>query len=260
MRMGSLTLSSSGLREIGEREGVVDGFYNDSKGLCTFGIGHLVHSADKKWGCFLLAAAKSNDTWKNNVLTDVKTGAKYLPRSAVGWADWSALKGKAIELGMSQIAQAKFGKDTNKLADAEKAGVKAIAEQAVGVETTFIAKVPLDLFRLKIKEYESSVNKTITVPLVQAEFDALVSFAYNVGTDGFEGSTVARKINENKYRAGDKIPDRETAIKAIEDAFLMWNKPPEIIGRRKREAESFLKPARDEVKMLRLKTPPSKKP
>jgi GH24 family phage-related lysozyme (muramidase) len=258
--MGSLTLSASGLSTLSVREGVVDGFYNDSQGLCTYGIGHLVHSADKKWGCFLLQAAKSNDTWDKKVLFDPVTQTNYLPRSAVGWTDWSDLRGKAIELGTGQIAQNKYGKETSKLTEGEKAGAKTIAEQAVGVETSIIANVPLQLFKQKIKGYESSVNKTITITLVQDEFDALVSFAYNVGTDGFESSTVARKINENEYRAGDKIVDREKAIKEIEDAFLKWNKPPEIIGRRKEEAASFLKPARDEVTALRLKTPPVKKP
>jgi lysozyme len=59
--------------------------------------------------------------------------------------------------------------------------------------------------------YEAAVNHGVKVPLEQHEFDALVSFVYNVGAKHFLGSTLLRKLN-----AGDK--------EGAAEAFTMWNK------------------------------------
>lgn len=71
-----------------------------------------------------------------------------------------------------------------------------------------------------------------TTALNQAQFDACCSLAYNIGTAGFAGSTVARKI-----RAGD--------LAGAADAFLMWNKAkgrvlPVLVTRRSAERKIFL--------------------
>jgi lysozyme len=58
-----------------------------------------------------------------------------------------------------------------------------------------------------IKEAEEGVNRLVKVPLTQNEFDALVSFAFNVGLDidadtqaeGLGDSTLLRKLNEHDY-------------------------------------------------------------
>lgn len=42
---------------------------------------------------------------------------------------------------------------------------------------------------------ENAVSAAITVDLNQAQFDALVSFAYNVGEGAFKRSTLVRRIN-----------------------------------------------------------------
>ena len=41
-----------------------------------------------------------------------------------------------------------------------------------------------------LKKFESAVNNAVTVPLNQNQFDALVSLAYNIGTNAFSGSTL----------------------------------------------------------------------
>ena len=51
-----------------------------------------------------------------------------------------------------------------------------------------------------LKKFESAVNNAVTVPLNQNQFDALVSLAYNIGTNAFSGSTLVKKLNSNDFR------------------------------------------------------------
>lgn len=46
---------------------------------------------------------------------------------------------------------------------------------------------------------EQAVRRHVRIPLAQAEFDALVSFVFNVGTGAFAASTLLRKLG-----AGDR--------------------------------------------------------
>lgn len=46
---------------------------------------------------------------------------------------------------------------------------------------------------------ESAVLRLVKVALTQDEFDALVSFVFNVGTGAFEGSTLLRLLNAGDY-------------------------------------------------------------
>ena len=64
-----------------------------------------------------------------------------------------------------------------------KAGMKITKEQS----REFLKN---DLIR-----FENSVNRSVKVNLPQNQFDALVSFAFNVGTGAFETSTLLNKIN-----------------------------------------------------------------
>jgi lysozyme len=83
------------------------------------------------------------------------------------------------------------------------------------------------IFTRDIVSYEDAVKRSVKVPLEQHEFDALVSFCYNIGPAGLARSTVVRRLN-----AGDR--------RGAGEAFLMWNKPPEILGRRRGERAQFL--------------------
>lgn len=70
-----------------------------------------------------------------------------------------------------------------------------------------------------LRRFERDVLSLVKVPLTQGQFDALVSFAYNVGSDidadtipeGLGDSTLLRKLNAGDYAGA-----------AIE--FLKWNK------------------------------------
>jgi len=50
------------------------------------------------------------------------------------------------------------------------------------------------------RNYEPSVNAAVgSCPLQQCQYDALVSFTYNVGTSAFQGSTLLKKIKQGDY-------------------------------------------------------------
>jgi lysozyme len=83
------------------------------------------------------------------------------------------------------------------------------------------------IFARDLAAFEASIEAIAKVPLAQHEFDALVSFCYNVGQAGLARSTVARRLN-----AGDR--------QGAADALLMWNKPAAVLSRRRAERAQFL--------------------
>lgn len=48
--------------------------------------------------------------------------------------------------------------------------------------------------------YEEAVRNLVKVPLNQNQYDALVSFCFNVGRGAFSQSTLLRVLNESNYR------------------------------------------------------------
>ena len=49
--------------------------------------------------------------------------------------------------------------------------------------------------------FESAVNNLVKVDLNQNQFDALVSFVYNVGVEIFRTSTLLKKLNKGQHNA-----------------------------------------------------------
>jgi len=73
---------------------------------------------------------------------------------------------------------------------------------------------------------EGCVNKAVKIALTQFQFDALVSFVFNVGVGAFQRSTMLKKLN-----AGD--------IAGATKEFDRWHIPPEITSRRNSEKLQF---------------------
>lgn len=77
-----------------------------------------------------------------------------------------------------------------------------------------------------LARFESALLQGLTVPVNQNQFDALVSWLFNVGPDWAHKATLIKKIN-----AGD--------IDGAEHEFDKWHIPPEITSRRNAEREQF---------------------
>lgn len=68
-----------------------------------------------------------------------------------------------------------------------------------------------DYLREDLSTAEDAVNRLVKVPLNQAQFDALVSFTFNLGAGALASSTLLKKLN-----AGD--------MDGAADEFLRWNR------------------------------------
>jgi len=89
-----------------------------------------------------------------------------------------------------------------------------------------------DLLITGVKQYEMTVNSSVTVSLAQHQFDALVSFTWNLGAASLESSSLLKKLN-----AGD--------TQGAADEFLVWchaggKTLPGLVRRRAYERDLFL--------------------
>ena len=73
-------------------------------------------------------------------------------------------------------------------------------------------EVAFDMFKEVANRFGKRVDELVTSNINQNQYNALVSFAYNVGTGNFASSTLLKKVNKN--------PNDLT----IKDEFLRWNK------------------------------------
>jgi lysozyme len=87
----------------------------------------------------------------------------------------------------------------------------------------------------EMEEYEGYINDQVTVDLEQNQFDALVSWVYNLGPTNLSSSTMLKVLNEEKY---NEVPNQ----------IRRWNKAGGKVLKgliRRREAESLLFEGKD---------------
>jgi lysozyme len=92
-----------------------------------------------------------------------------------------------------------------------------------------------EMLRRDLREIEQGVNDLIKVEIIQTMFDALVSFAYNVGVGNLRRSTLLKNLNQ-----GD--------IQGAAEQLLRWNRArgrvlPGLTRRRVAERDLFLSEA-----------------
>lgn len=88
------------------------------------------------------------------------------------------------------------------------------------------------LLRDDVKVAERAIKRLVKVQLTQGQFDALVSFTFNLGAGNLQSSTLLKKLNASDYAGAA-------------EQFLVWNKAagkvlPGLVKRRERERQCFL--------------------
>lgn len=85
-----------------------------------------------------------------------------------------------------------------------------------------------ELFQKDVAWAEDAVN-LVKAPLTQNQFDALVSFVFNIGAGAWKRSTMLKMLNAGDYAGATKQFDR-------------WVIPKEITSRRMSEKAQFQTP------------------
>lgn len=90
------------------------------------------------------------------------------------------------------------------------------------------------LLRQDLQRFVKAVNDAVRVRLTQNEFDALVSFAFNVGVGAFKSSTLLKRVNAVRK---DKVP-----YELSRWVYSGGERIPGLINRRNKEAELWSTP------------------
>jgi lysozyme len=93
------------------------------------------------------------------------------------------------------------------------------------------------LFGKECSVYEDAIERLVSVPLNQNQFDALVSFVYNCGVGALQNSTLLKLLNQGKY---EQVPAQ----------LMRWTHAggvqyPGLVTRRRAEGALFMEPMPD---------------
>jgi len=89
-----------------------------------------------------------------------------------------------------------------------------------------------EMLKSELNEYEGYINNLVTVELNQNQFDAMVSWVYNLGGGNLKASTLLKVLNSGEY---DGVPAQ----------MMRWNKAggkvlEGLTRRRQAEADLFV--------------------
>lgn len=90
-------------------------------------------------------------------------------------------------------------------------GVGHLIRKGEDFSTGLTTEQAQDLLQKDLVRFESVVNEKVKVPLTQNQYDALVSFAFNVGDGAFRQSTLLKRLNAGDYDA-------------VSDQLMRWTK------------------------------------
>jgi lysozyme len=140
-----------------------------------------------------------------------------------------------------------YGKDGLALTQSSEGCRLTAYQDSVGVWTIGYGHTGPDVYKgltitqneataLLLKDVQTAadcVNRLVTVPLSQEEFDALVDFVFNIGTGHFSTSTLLRLLNTGDYEGAA-------------NEFTKWSKAGGVVlagllKRRQAEADLFRK-------------------
>lgn len=103
------------------------------------------------------------------------------------------------------------------------------------VDKVITEEMAEDLLKKHVETYENGVKQGVKQTINQNQFDALVSFTYNVGVANFLRSTLLKKVNIDPYDL------------TIEKEFLKWvnaggKRLAGLVKRRQMESQLYYAP------------------
>jgi lysozyme len=117
-------------------------------------------------------------------------------------------------------------------------GTTRINGKPINLGTKITVEEAERLLKEDLKAFEAAVTRHTTVELNQNQFDALVSFVYNVGEGNFRSSTLLKLLNSGNYEGAS-------------EQLLRWTRAngqvlPGLVRRREAEKRLFDTPIRVE--------------
>lgn len=109
-------------------------------------------------------------------------------------------------------------------------GSTSIFGRKVKLNESITVEQAQEQFDKDLEIFEDAINDLVKVTVNQNQFDALVSFVYNIGATNFSKSTLLKLLNQSKYQEAS-------------EQFLRWNKQAGKVLKgltRRRQAEKDL--------------------